>query len=763
MGFLEIPMKGASMFIRNRKIQSLILLACAAAVTAQPASLAAQEPYRPSAPAKNTNTLPLRFTNADMSEFAGTMADLLGLKPMIVDPAVQGTIEFSGSIPRDDIFPLFNVILKTKNAALVKQDNIYQIVPISSAIRNNLEIIEEPPAPGADEPFTEISPVRPATRPERAPEESRAFPVATHVIRLDFMPVDDIGDVVRLLASDGVNIMTFKRLNMIIMTDYSDNVARIREIVRMLDNSLLDPDKVALVKIEHNNALNIAEELGIIFGSDAAGGGRAAAGPGNAAGVASASATGISFVPLERLNAIFVMAASKRGLDTAKRWIEELDTYDGNKYQTYVYTVKDSTASNIAMMLSAMYGEDGSNSQATGSAGRNTRGQANSNSRTGSSNSLLNQALNSLTGEGNSSFGSAAGLGPRLNASEPTISSITLRGGNFSSLRDEARVVVDDINNALYIQSTLADYRSLLSTIEKMDVPPMQVLIDAQVFEVDMNHELTYGFRGALEGLTEGNMTTTGLSGGGDAIQGLLSAQTFVRAGSSRQIRLAIDALKTKTKVKILEQPSLLAMDGKLAAISSGAEVPYPGDTIITGNSIGTTGMKYRETGVNLQVIPKISSSGSVMMEITQEVSTVSQQTVAGLAAPIFPATKVTTTLSVKDGDTMVIAGLMRDSDSFGRGGVPFLSDIPFIGGLFGGTLNTKKRTELIILITPHVIYNQEKSQELTQELRDSLRNVRKFMDEYENGRVRDIEDARQDREKKELKNIREIKPSKSK
>jgi len=524
-----------------------------------------------------------------------------------------------------------------------------------------------------------------------------------------------------------------------IITDYSDNAARVKELVRMLDNSFLDSDLVELIPIENGNVVDIADELKKIF----------------ATSTTDNAVTGVSFLPFERLNAIFVTAGTKRGLDTAKHWIAVLDTYTGGKFQTFTYIVKESTAANIAMMLSALYGDEGSGSSSTRSGTTGTQGGGNS--RTGSSaSSLLSQALGS-----DGIFGSATQLGPRLNTSSPGITSIVLPGGGtFSNLRDEARVVVDEINNVLRIQSTPADSRSLLSDIEKMDLAPRQVMIELEIFQVDLTNELSYGFGGMLEALREGNMTTAGLGTGSDAYtRGRLSFNTFTNIGR-RQILLTLEALRSKTNVKTLQNPKLLAMDGTPAYFNSGAEVPYPSESIYSG-SYATTGMSYRTTGVNLQVTPKISASGMVMMEIVQEVSTVSERTVEGLSAPIFPVNQVQTTLSIRDGETVAIAGLISDSNTWGRAGIPFLSDIPYLGNLFGGTTRKNIRTEMIVLITPHVIRTQDRSLELTQGLRDSLRNVRRYADEYDNARIKDIEDARIEREKRELSNIKEIRPPK--
>jgi general secretion pathway protein D len=307
--------------------------------------------------------------------------------------------------------------------------------------------------------------------------------------------------------------------------------------------------------------------------------------------------------------------------------------------------------------------------------------------------------------------------------------------------------VVDDVNNSLIIQSTPADYAYISETIRKMDVLPRQAIIDARIFEVDLTDALSFGVNAILQGKTDGEHLTTAAI---DAATGALSASTFAFVGNSREILLNLNALREKTKVKILEAPSVLALDGQMARIMVGAEIPYPGAAYTSSVGGTTTSVQYRETGISLIVQPRISASGSVTLEISQEVSSPGAATATG---PTFSKTSVETTLSVKDGETAAIAGLIRDSNGFTRGGVPFLSELPILGSLFGRTAKTSARSELIILITPHVIRTPEKFQEMTQELKDSLRHVRKLVDEKEKEHMEDMEDAREDRYKQEQKN----------
>jgi general secretion pathway protein D len=701
-----------------------------------------------------------------MYDFANLMSNTLGLTPMLLDPAIQGSVTAvtPNSMSKDEIFSLCNLILKSKNAALIRDQGIYQIVPITSALKNNLKFIDHLPedadlgTPGASGVAAD-----PVTAPPREPEDPLAPRLATHVIHVEFVPVKDLLDVLNLIVTGG-DIITYERQNILIVTDYADNIARIQELIRMLDKSFLDPDLVELVKIEYNAAVDVADDLKKIFGS----------------GSGEATTSGISFLPLERMNAIFVVASTKRGLAEAKRWIKDLDSNSSQKYQTFVYAVQNSTASDIAMMITALFGGEGdySGSERTTTSGgggtlsglnsrtdgsSNSSGSSNSRNSSGGMSSLFgSQSLSSSgynQGTG-SSFGSGQRLGPQINTSSQTVTSSILRGGTFSALQDVVHLINDDTNNVLYIQATPADYRYIEGTIKKMDVLPRQVRIDAQIYEVHLTDDLMYGFNGEMAARGATNLLTT--SGISDS--GVGSFSSFAYFGN-RQITVALEAMKTKTNVKILESPSLLAKDGQQSKFQVGAEVPY-----IAGNSYFESGnsvanINYRDTGVIMYAIPKISASGSVTLELTLEVSSVGRATTIGSegTTPVFQKTSVENIFSVSDGETVAIGGLIRDSDMFGRGGIPFLSDIPVIGGLFGATTKNKDRTELVILITPHVIKTTDEFQKATQELRDSLRNTHKFVDEKEAERTRDIEDARKDREKQELSNIQKIKAPKKK
>ncbi len=762
--------------------------------------------------------LQLSFNGVDLIDFVNTIGEMLGITPILIDPDVKGTVTIYSSAPmsKEDVFPIFNIVLKNNNAALVKSEGIYQIVPISQGLRQGLEVVldlppvpppkpapdkdatkkletppagtikpPEPPATGTPPPDLKTGAVpppvtaaaqtppanaaaktAPATAPAR-PAEPQAPRLSTHVIRVEFMPVANLIEPLKLFMTEGGVIMPYERLNMLIVTDYSDSIAKLLDIIHLLDSSFLDAELIDLIEIKYNASADVLEDLKKIFGSG------------------KDSATGIYLVSLDRINTIMVSANSARAMEEVKRWVSRLDSTTGRSVQTFIYTVENATASNIAMVLSLLFGGDSSASQMsnqqTGTGGNTMFGAPGTTGQTGrtgtgtggnrsmSSNTGLGQG--SLAGGGSSMFGGQQGGGgmgaygggagvfgqqqsiggPRLNQGVG-MSAQWLNGGSFVGLQGMVRLVADDINNSLIIQASAADYAYLLDTIKRMDVLPRQAIIDARIFEIDLTDDLSFGVSATLQGLAGGNNLTTGALSG---TTGALSAATFAFVGSAREILLNLNALRQKTKVRILEAPSVLALDGTPARINVGGSVPVPTSSYVTTGG-AATGVQYRDTGTSLMITPRISASGTVTLYVYHEISSVGANTPNG---PAFNQTNVETTLAVKDGQSVAIAGLIRENESNGRSGIPFLSDIPILGSLFGQTTRNKMRSELLIMITPHVIRTPDRFQELTQEIKDSLRNVRKYVDDKTKEVMEDQEKARKERFEQDAKQIKKLEP----
>lgn len=311
----------------------------------------------------------------------------------------------------------------------------------------------------------------------------------------------------------------------------------------------------------------------------------------------------------------------------------------------------------------------------------------------------------------------------------------------------------EDIN-ALIIKTTPRAYLSLLELLKRLDEPVKQVLIEVLVAEVTLGDSTQFGIEWVLSNLKSGDFTVT--SGGFASIDkttgNLVPVLSTIEEGKgfggfvqgvfdSTTLNMAISSLATQSRLNVLASPHILAMDNKEAKIEIGSEVPIATGltqqpaTAEAGTTLVTTGqIQYKTVGTLLTVTPHITERNKVTLKISQEVSQVSSTAVliASQAFESFDTRKANTTAVVESGHTLLLGGLMRQSKNYTRSGIPFLSKIPILGYLFSTTKDTFDKTELILLVTPHVINDQNEADALTQEFRDRIRFVRKEINEHE-------------------------------
>jgi general secretion pathway protein D len=286
------------------------------------------------------------------------------------------------------------------------------------------------------------------------------------------------------------------------------------------------------------------------------------------------------------------------------------------------------------------------------------------------------------------------------------------------------RIIANRRNNALLIYATPSEYATVETMLRKVDIIPLQVLINATIAEVTLNDTLQYGTQfffknndlsytlGAIPAFPAGALGPTGLIG-----FAVSHAPDFI-----------LRALSDVTKVKVLSAPQVLGMDNEPARLQVGQQVP-----ILTGTATSTltTGapivnsIDYHSTGVIMQVTPRINSGGLVTLDIAQEVSDVATPAAnTAQGSPTFDDRLVRTRVAVQNGQTVALAGLIRDNSQDNNNGVPFLKDLPVVGTLLGSQNTSRTRTELLVLITPQVVHDQRDARALTEDLRNQLMNA---------------------------------------
>jgi general secretion pathway protein D len=294
----------------------------------------------------------------------------------------------------------------------------------------------------------------------------------------------------------------------------------------------------------------------------------------------------------------------------------------------------------------------------------------------------------------------------------------------------QLRIVADTINNQLVIQATPQDYQAIEQTIRELDVLPRQVLIDAQVYEVNLDHTLSLGLSAILQ--TRGTLANPQTTASFTPATGL-SATTFAFIGRARELVAFLNASENRSRVRTLSAPSILVSNNQTAQVQVGAEVPVPTSTAASGAQQGGSTLfaqtiQFRDTGVILTVTPQINEGGNITLTIAQEVSQAGANTTSSINAPLIGKSAVRSTIVVQNGETIPLTGFIRENDALGRNRVPLLGSIPVAGLLFGGTNKANTRSELIVLITPHVVTTVDERAAAAEELKARLRETQKLI-----------------------------------
>ena len=493
---------------------------------------------------------------------------------------------------------------------------------------------------------------------------------------MEFASAAEMSQLLTPYISEGANIVVHEAENILLISERRGNLLKLLEIVDVFDTNVFEGERVRLFPVENNLAADLVQDLATIFAGYALSEGRVA----------------IRFVAIERMNSVLVVSPNVTVFDEVQKWLDRLDQpLQTSGVRNYVYRVRNAKATEIERVLNQLYGTE----------------------------VQLSSIYQTPTG--------AVGVTPPPAGQVPA--SASAQAGTTAFLpTGNVKIIADEINNALVIQATPREYAMIEDTIEQLDVLPRQVLIDTQIYEVVLDDSLAFGLSAILQnrGTLQPAQTTASFAGNPPS----LAAQTFAFIGRSRELFVFLNASENRSRVRTLSAPSVLVSDNKSAQFQVGAEVPVPVATSASGvqgpggGTLFAQTIERRETGVIMAVSPQINDSGNVTLEISQEVS---QAGAAGPLGPVIGQSAVTSTVVVRDGQTIVLGGFIRESNDLVRNRIPLLGRIPGLGVLFGSTSTTKNRTELVILITPHVIRNFDEADQATEELRDKLREIKKM------------------------------------
>jgi len=662
-----------------------------------------------------TGQISLNFVDAEIKDVVATvLGTTLGLN-YAVDPKIKGgmTLRTSRPIARNAVLPVLEDALRMSGAALVRTGNLYRVTPIEAAARG-----------------TTIPNIG---RTSGQPGE--AFGI--QVVPLQHASAAEIAKVLEPLAPAGGILRTDTERNLLIVGGTSSERETMLEVVNMFDADWLSGMSFAIVPLQFAQPKDVLADLKKVFGSES---------DGPLAGL-------VRYYPIERRNAILLIASRPEYLDKARDWIGRLDVGDLDEERVYVYYVQNGRAADLAATLSRVFatGSGGAASSALLAPGlapaqlrsRDRLDEPRFGSNFGGQPGGLTPMPSGTTG----SRLFAQAVGPVLDAAQatpaqaPSVAGAPARGpapsagdgartsSEVASLANESsvRIIADDVNNALVIKARPRMYRMIESALHKLDIVPLQVLIEATIAEVTLNRDLRYGvewFFRAKKGSATNTFTLSNAADG--AIASTFPGFSYLfKAGGDVQV--VLDALKSVTDVNVISAPQLMVLDNRTAELQVGDQVPIATQSSIsniTTNAPTVSQIQFRDTGVVLRVTPRVNPSGLVTLEIEQEVSDPVATTSSNIDSPTIRQRRIRSSVAVHTGETIALGGLIRQNTNNTRSGVPLLSDIPVLGNLFGATSDSTQRTELLVMITPRVVRNQEDARAVTDDVRRMLRDA---------------------------------------
>jgi general secretion pathway protein D len=527
--------------------------------------------------------------------------------------------------------------------------------------------------------------------------------------------------------------------NVLVVAGNTTQRNSIRELVKQFDVDWLRGMSFAIYVPQRTDARLIAPELDKLI---------------NAPG--SQTAGMVRLITMEHLNGILAISAQPQYLDDVRRWVEVLDREgEDAERRLFVYRVQNGRAIDLTKVLDGAFGlaaPRGGEETAINDAGINGGASGSGNSGGSGSGSGSSNHQFSVTGSGGSQSGSSNPGNTIIQLGGATRSGTqpvpTPNAGNQledngsggqNADQNGTTITADETNNAILVFSTPRNYALIEDALRHLDVPPLEVLIDAVVSEVSLDNNLQYGIQWYLnDGSNSATLSQSATNPTTDPITGantnaggspfpsqILPGFSYVFQHRNN-VYATLNALRAITDVHILSAPKLMVLNNHTASIEVGNQVP-----ISTGSAVSTVSdtapivnsIDYRDVGVILKVTPRVNSSGLVLLDIAQEVSDVIPQTAseALIQSPSFSERKLSTSVAVQDGETIVLGGLMKNEVTKTSNRIPLLGDIPYIGGLFGSTGKEVTRTELLVLLTPRVIRTPVDADAITAELKAKM------------------------------------------
>ncbi len=685
-------------------------------------------PPRPQQPAAGGG-FDLNFESAPVATVAKVVLGDILQTGYTIDPRVQGTVSLVSvrPVPKSDILFVLENALRISGVVLVRDTAGYRLTPVGDAIgAGHVDAAAANPEPG----------------------------YGVSVVPLQFVSAQTLLKLMDSFATKPGVVRADNTRNLLLIQGTGPERRTAVETATSFDVDWMRGQSIGIFPITNSGPEPIIAELEKIVDT----------------GENGLNQNLVKLQPVARLNAVMVVSKKPALLHTVENWIKRLDRTDSTRTSVHVYRVKYGDAKQIARVLTDMFGGGSSSGSLLDSPDNQIAPGSGTSASASDRLSLNNNNGNNSNGTGGSSSSSTTGgFGSRTNSGFGATPGGGAAGGNFGQLDkgsgsgsgsggggqpilQNVRITPDAVNNSLLIYADQGNYRIIESALQQVDQPQLQVSIDATIAEVDLTDELQYGVQFFLTshalGLRpdQGSLLNT-TSTAAPATAAQTAATTTAAAtgtvvnsfinrafpgfnflvGQEAQPAAILTALHTVTGVKVLSNPSLVVVNNQSATLQVGNQVPIStgSATVLTANNTVVNTVDYRNTGIILHVAPRVSANGNVRLDIEQEISNVVPSTDPATAlTPTISERKVKSSISVANGQTVLLAGLIQDQKNENKSGIPLLDELQGIGNAFSNQDNQKMRTELIIFIRPQIIRDSLDAHTVAEELRSKLRGT---------------------------------------
>ena len=604
----------------------------------------------------------LNLVDASVAEAAKSiLGDTLGLN-YSVSERVKGaiTIQTTKAIPRDALLETFEVILRGEGAAIVVEQGIYRIVPTSDAIAS-------------------------ARLRGKGSSYRRTPGVSSQIVPLQYVAAVEMERILKAIAPNANLVRTDTARNLLVVSGTRSDLDSIMDAVSVFDVDWMKGMSFGLFPMESADPEAIAQELDTVFANDRD----------------SPTKGIVRFIPNRRLKSVLVISSRPEYLRRAQILLSRLDMANrATVKQVFVYPVRSRSASELAQLLHKVYGIYSSQDQAKAAP------KAPAPSPIAPPPTLT------------ASPASAPAPTPESDTSQaaPPTAPPPLADGSRDDRSSGIGVVADEANNTLVITATAQEYRRMSHILERIDVPPNQVLLEATIAEVRLNDDLKMGVRWFVQTGNHQLKLTDLITGAvGPAFPG------FSNFFSTPNVQVALNALSGITDVNIISSPTLMVIDNKKATLQVGNEVPIASQSavaVLTPGSPIVNSITYKSTGIVLNITPRIGDRGRIQLDVEQEASDVVRTESSAIDSPTIQQRRIKTTVAVNDGESIVLGGLIQDRADNSRDQVPLIGQVPVLGNLFKNKSDLIARTELLVAITPRIVKDSAQVRGITEEFR---------------------------------------------